>query len=75
MLLILYIVQAICNQTLSPGTPTQLETNMTRVLFLFKIYISYSNIFFLCLNKLFQNYFLNFIYRTSHPVKHCRPGP
>ena len=25
MLLILYIVQAICNQTLPPGTPIQLE--------------------------------------------------
>jgi hypothetical protein len=24
------------------------------------------------INKLFQNYVLNFIYRTSHPVKHCR---
>jgi hypothetical protein len=34
MLLILYIVQAICNQTLPPGTPTQLE----QILLVFCIY-------------------------------------
>ena len=72
MLLILYIVQAICNQTLLPGTPTQLE-QILLVFCIYLKYISYSNIFFLFLNKLFQNYVLNFIYRTSHPVKHCRP--
>jgi hypothetical protein len=37
MLLILYIVQAICNQTLLPGTPTQLE----QILLVFCFYLKY----------------------------------
>jgi hypothetical protein len=37
MLLILYIVQVICNQTLPPGTPTQLE----QILLVFCIYLEY----------------------------------
>jgi hypothetical protein len=44
MLLILYIVQAICNQTLPPGTPIQLE-QILLVFCLYLRYISYSNIF------------------------------
>jgi hypothetical protein len=43
MLLILYIVQAICNQILPPGTPTQLEQILQVFCFYLK-YISYSNI-------------------------------
>jgi hypothetical protein len=44
MLLILYIVQAICNQTLPPGAPTQLEQILLVFCFYLK-YISYRNIF------------------------------
>jgi hypothetical protein len=44
MLLILYIVQAICNQTLLPETPTQLEQILLIFCFYLK-YISHSNIF------------------------------
>jgi hypothetical protein len=40
MLLILYIVQAICNQTLPPGTPTQLE----QILLMFCFYLIYINL-------------------------------
>jgi hypothetical protein len=61
MLLILYIVQAICNQALPPRTPTQLEQillvfcfylkyilKLEQILLVFCFYlkyISYSNIF------------------------------
>ena len=65
MLIILYIEQAFCNQTLPPGSPTQ--QILLVFVFIYNIYhtVIYFYIFFLFLNKLFQNYILNFIYNTN----------
>jgi hypothetical protein len=64
MLLILYIVQAICNQTLPPGTPTQLE----QILLVFCFYLIYINLLFEMLSlyiyikiSTIQAYHVNFV--------------
>ena len=68
MLLIFYIVQAICNQTLPPGTPTQLE----QILLVFCFYLIYINLLFEMLSlyiyikiSTIQAYHVNFVRKLS----------